>query len=476
MNRREYLKAISILGAGILSAPYLKASEPFLNPELKASMFGSDFLWGAATAAYQIEGARNVDGKGESIWDKFSHTKGKIKTGETGDEACDFYHHFEQDILLMKSMNLKVFRFSISWPRIFPNGTGEINQAGVDFYHKVIDCCIKNGIQPWITLYHWDLPQKLEDKGGWTNREVIKWFTEYADFVTKAYGLKVKNWMVLNEPLSYTAVGYLFGIHAPGHKGLKRFFPAAHHTTICQAEGGRIIRRNVKDANIGTTFSCSYIEGIKNKPKHLKSVKRFDAFVNRLFLEPALGMGYPVNDLPVLKKIEKYMLPGDTEKMKFDFDFIGLQNYTREIVKGNALIPYLHGLPVPAKKRGAEITENGWEVYPEGIYHLLKKYAAYPNMPKIIITENGAAFEDTVEDGKIQDIKRTDFLKKYLEQVLKAKNEGVNVGGYFCWSFMDNFEWAEGFKPRFGLVHIDFKTQQRIVKDSGLWYKDFLGK
>jgi len=475
MNRRELIKTLGTTAAGVALLSKLNAMGYFASSELTKAAFGDDFLWGVATAAYQIEGAHNADGKGPSVWDTFSHGKKNIKTGETGDVSCDFYHSYAQDIDFIRQMNMQVFRFSTAWSRVLPQGTGAVNQKGLDFYHRVIDTCLEKGVQPWITLYHWDIPQALEDKGGWTNRDVIGWFSEYVDLMSRTYGDKVKNWMVLNEPLAFTALGYLLGIHAPGKKGFKNFIPAAHHTTLCQAEGGRIIRRNVNNANVGTTFSCSAIQPFKPKKVHVKSVVRWDAMVNRLFIEPAVGLGYPIKALPAIKKVEKYMLPNDEDSMKFDFDFIGVQNYTREIVRGNGIIPYMKGLEVPARKRQVETTEMGWEIYPEGIYEVLKKFAAYPNVKKLYVTENGCAFPDAVENGRVHDAKRVQFFKDYLAQVLRAKNEGVNVHGYFVWSLMDNFEWAEGYKTRFGLVHVDFKTQQRILKDSGLWFKELLG-
>jgi beta-glucosidase len=474
MNRRELLKNLSLAGAGIFISPYLLKAAGFYQNFSRES-FGKDFVWGVATAAYQIEGACDLYGKGPSVWDKFSNTKGKIQTGETGNIACDFYHQYESDLELLNSMNFKDFRFSISWPRIFPEGTGKINQQGVDFYHRLIDKCHQLGITPWITLYHWDLPQALEDKKGWVNRDIIDWFSEYVNFCTKEYGPKVKHWMILNEPVAFTALGYLVGMHAPGKKGLGKFLPAVHHAALCQAEGGRIVRANVADAQVGTTFSCSHLDPYKQKPKHIKAAKRIDAILNRLFIEPSLGLGYPVDAIPALKRIKKYYKPGDEEKLKFEFDFIGIQNYTREIIKYSLFPPIIWAKQVPAQKRNVEITEMNWEVYPEGIYNLLKKFSSYKGVDKIYISENGAAFKDEVIDNEfVHDFQRTDYIKSYLKQVLDAKNDGVNVKGYFYWTFLDNFEWAEGFRPRFGLVHVDFNTQQRIIKDSGHWFKDFL--
>ena len=477
MERRKVLRLFFVSSLAAVIAPKYSFAQFNQLEKLDFSSldFGTDFKWGVATAAYQIEGAHTIDGKSPSIWDTFSHKKGTIKTGENGDIACDFYHSYEKDLDLLKSLNMTVFRFSIAWSRILPNGSGTPNQSGLDFYHRVIDACLARGIEPWITLYHWDLPQILQDKGGWKNRDSVVWFSEYANLLTKTYGEKVKNWMVFNEPSAFTALGYLIGYHAPGLKGLKNYLPTVHHVCLCQAEGGRIIRKNVANANIGTTFSCSHVDVFKSEERDGKTANRWDVLLNRLFIEPALGMGYPTESLPILRKLNKYIQPGDLEKLQFDFDFIGVQNYTREVVKANAFIPYMKGLEIkPVKRDAKEITEMGWEVYPEGIYKILKQFAAYPGVKKIFVTENGCAFPDEVVNGKVNDTKRIDFYQRYLKEVLRAKKDGVNIGGYFSWTLLDNFEWSEGFKPRFGLVHVDFKTQKRIIKDSGYWFKDFL--
>lgn len=473
MTREEMLRLTALLGAGSVLPKGLFA-EMIMGDELRASDFGKDFVWGTATAAYQIEGGWNEDGKGESIWDHFVHHTHKVKTHETGDVACDFYHRYESDIELMHQMNIPASRFSVGWSRVLPQGTGAVNQKGIDYYHRVIDKCLKENVTPYVTCYHWDLPQALEEKGGWANRDSIKWFEDFVDTISKAYGDKVKNWMVFNEPMAFVPLGYLVGMHAPGHVNFSKFYKAVHHVAMSHGAGGRVLRANVKDGNIGTTFSCSHIDAKNDKPANVKAARRADAFINRLFIDPVVGRGYPTADLPACKHIEKHMLPGDAEKLKFDFDFIGLQNYSRMVVHQLGLIPIIHFANVPAKKLGHDLTDMGWEVYPEGIYNVIKKFGAYKEIPKIMITENGAAFPDQNVNGEVKDAKRTQFIKDYLKQVLKAKQEGINVGGYFVWSFMDNFEWAEGNRPRFGLVHVDFETQKRTVKDSGKWFKEFL--
>ena len=447
-----------------------------LSKKFSKNAFGEDFVWGVAMASFQNEGGWNLDGKGESIWDKFSNKKYKIKDRQNAQISCDFYHRFEEDILIAKSLNFNTFRFSLSWSRILPNGVGKVNFAGLEFYHQVIDCCLENGLEPFVTLYHWDLPQVLENRGGWTNREVINWFSEYCEVVTREFSAKVKNWMVLNEPAGFVGLGYMTGYHAPGRMGMGNFLPAIHHATMCQAEGGRIIRKNIPDAVIGTTFSCSFIEPFSQKLTDIQAAKRADALLNRLFLEPALGMGYPLEELPFLNKmIKKYVQEGDMEKLFFDFDFIGLQNYFKIVVKNAWWMPYLSASEVkPHKRNVKELTEMGWEISPDGIFQILNQLSQYQGIKQIIITENGAAFKDNLEEGYINDLERTAFYESYLQHVLKAQESGVKVGGYMAWTLTDNFEWTEGYKPKFGLVHVDFKTQKRTLKGSANWFRDFL--
>jgi len=442
--------------------------------QLNKALFGEDFKWGVSTAAFQIEGACDVDGKGISIWDAFTAKKGKVLHGHKADIACDFYNNYQADIDLVKKLNIPNFRFSISWTRVLPNGTGEVNQAGIDYYNRVIDYCIAQGVEPWVTIYHWDLPQILEDKGGWTNRDIVGWFTEFVDLCAKSFGDKVKYWMVMNEPSVFSGAGYFFGIHAPGRTGLKNFLPVIHHVVLSMVAGARKLREVLPDAVIGTTFSCSHIEPRSDSKRDVRAAKVADALVNRLFIEPVLGLGYPISDIPVLKGLEKFYQPGDDQNMVFDFDFIGLQNYTREIVRYSFFTPYINASLVKAKDRNVDITAMGWEVYPPAIYHVIKKFNAYPQIKKILITENGAAFPDNLIEHEVNDPKRVAYLQDHLKQVLKAKQEGCRVEGYFVWTLTDNFEWAEGYHPRFGLIHVDFDTQKRIVKSSGKWYADFL--
>jgi beta-glucosidase len=441
---------------------------------LNKELFGTDFKWGVSTAAFQIEGGCDADGKGPSIWDIFSNTKGKIKDGHHANTACDFYNIYERDLDLVQKLHIPNFRFSLAWSRIMPTGLKPVNQKGLDYYDRVIDGCLERGVEPWPTLYHWDLPHALELKGGWTNREVVNWFSDFTEVCAKQYGDRIKHWMVMNEPMVFTGAGYFLGLHAPGRTGLKNFFPAIHHAVLSMAEGGRVLRNLCPQAEIGTTFSCSHVEPYSQRPWDISAANRADILFNRLFIEPILGLGYPDKELSLLKGIRKYVLPGDEEKMPFDFDFIGIQTYTREVIRFSLFTPYLHAKLVKAENRNVPLTSMKWEVYPEGIYPIIEKYDAYPQIKKIYITENGSAFPDAVVQGQVNDQERLAYLETSIEQVLKARNEGCKVNGYFVWTLTDNFEWAEGYHPRFGLVHVDFETQERTIKSSGKWYADFL--
>ncbi|WP_229214380.1 GH1 family beta-glucosidase [Dyadobacter flavalbus] len=445
-----------------------------MSSQLSRKDFGNDFRWGTATASFQIEGAVKEDGRGLSIWDTFSRIPGKIKNNDNADVACNFYHLYENDLALAAQLGFKEFRFSISWSRILPAGTGNINRKGIDFYNRLIDQCLQLKITPWITLYHWDLPQALEDRGGWKNREIVNWFQEYTELCTAEFGDRVRNWIILNEPMAVAGLGYTTGLHAPGKKGLFNFLPVVHHLSLCQAEGGRTVRRNVPGAYIGTAVSCSFVKPYTGSLRDKMAAKRADALLNRLFIEPALGLGYPADAFSYLNNIEKYMQPDDREKLQFDFDFIGIQNYFSVVVKHSWLKPVLWLAEVPASRRNAPATAMGWEIDPEGMYQILQQFSKYKGIKDIIVSENGAAFKDVLSNGQIEDSERTAFFQQYLYNILRAKQDGVNVKGYLAWSLTDNFEWAEGYAARFGLVHIDFDTQERTVKNSGKWFADFL--
>ncbi len=454
---------------------YSQATYRTIEMNISVKDFGPNFHWGVSTAAYQIEGAHDKYGKGASIWDQFVLKKKKILNNHSGEIACDFYHRYANDLTLVKRLNIPNYRFSISWSRILPKGIGQVNQAGIDYYHRVIDFCIELGIEPWVTLYHWDLPQCLQDKGGWTNRDIIQWFSVFVETCVKHFGSKVKHWMVLNEPMVFTGAGYFLGVHAPGKRGLNNFLAAAHHASLCQSEGGRILKSIQSNLKVGTTFSYSHIEPLlESSEKDCKAAIKVDALLNRLFLEPLLGLGYPTKELKLLSRIEKFMKQHDENLLPFSMDFIGLQNYTREKVSHSYLIPFLQAKIIKANKRGVPSTLMNWEVHPPSIFNALKRYDSYAQIKEIIVTENGASFEDQLVNNQVNDTQRTLYLQEHIEQVSLAKQMGVRVNGYFVWTLMDNFEWAEGFHPRFGLVHVDFMTQKRTIKMSGNWYKQFL--
>ena len=446
---------------------------------MKATEFGESFIWGAAISAAQTESAALADGKGMSIWDEFClaqkglfSAKFKIKNKHHLNYSSDFYVHFKTDIDLLKSMGFKHFRFSIAWSRILPDGE-TINPQGIAFYQSVIQYCLDVEIEPWVTLYHWDLPAVLEKKGGWTNRAILDWFAVYATICVTNF-TKVKHWMVLNEPSVFVGAGYFFGIHAPGKTGFSNFFKAMHHANLCIGHIFRLIKSINPELKVGSTFSFTHVESIDDQNRNVNAAFLADLLINRLFFEPIIGLGYPKEEIKILKQIEKYIYPEDASNLKAPLDFIGIQTYTREVFKWNPLNPVLRIKQVPAKLRTSDLTAMDWEIYPPSIYHVLKKIDAYQTGIPLIITENGMALNDKLVEGEIKDEKRIDYFKAHLEQVKKAMNEGVDLKGYFAWSLIDNFEWAEGYHPRFGLVHIDFASKQRTLKQSGHWFKLFL--
>ncbi|NBC82336.1 MAG: beta-glucosidase [Bacteroidetes bacterium] len=476
MHRRDLIKYLLTTGSTIPFVPALaifgsSKKEEFI---LDRTAFDNDFKWGVATAAYQTEGAWDAEGKGPSIWDTFTQQPRNVKDGTNGNIASDFYNRYVEDIKLLASLNFPIFRFSLSWSRIIPSGIGQRNQKGIDFYHRVIDECLKQNIEPWVTLYHWDLPQFLEDKGGWENREIVDWFGEYVDFCTREYGHKVNNWIILNEPMSFVGLGYFLGYHAPGRRGFKTFLKAAHHAALCQGEGGRIAKTNLPNANIGTTQFSSYVAPKNGAYRHKQAANKVDALLNRFFIEPLLGMGYPTDEFPLLNYIEKYYCPGDEERLVFDYDFIGIQYYYRTVARFSLFPPFVFANEVPAEKREVPTNEMGFEYYPEGIRQVVEQYWSYPDIPNLIISESGVCFDDEVVNGRVKDDKRQAYHQNVLKELQKMRNDGIPIDGYFVWTFTDNFEWADGYDPGFGLVYVDFDTQERIVKDSGRWFRDFL--
>ena len=433
----------------------------------KKFVFPRDFVWGAATASYQIEGAWDENGKGESIWDRFSHTPGKVQDGDTGDIACDHYHHWRDDVALMKDLGLKAYRFSIAWPRILPAGRGDVNQAGIDFYSQLVDALLEAGIEPWVTLYHWDLPQALQDEGGWPERKIVNAFVEYANVVTRALGDRVKNWITFNEPWVSAFVGYEHGHHAPGLTDRAAAIAASHHLLLAHGLSVPIVRTNSSEANVGITLNLTPQEPASPSLADKKVATWIDGYINRFFLDPLAGRGYPTDMIASFGNPMDFIQPDDMDTIVAPIDFLGINYYTRNIARDqNAK----NNAPQTVS-RGDEITEMDWEVYPQGLYNILGRLHFDYGFPAIYITENGAAFKDQVgSDGQVDDPARLSYIKRHLEKVHQAIEIGVPVKGYFAWSLFDNFEWAFGYSKRFGLVYVDYETQQRIPKSSAKWY------
>lgn len=432
--------------------------------------FPDDFVWGAATASYQIEGAWNEDGKGESIWDRFSHTPGNVDNGDTGDIACDHYHRWQDDITLIKDLGLKAYRFSISWPRILPAGRGKINHAGLDFYNQLVDGLLEAGIDPYVTIYHWDLPQDLQDLGGWPSRMIVDAFVEYSDVVSRTLGDRVKNWTTLNEPWVSAFLGYFEGRHAPGITDLEEAVAAAHHLLLAHGQAVPVIRDQSPNSNVGIALNLSPQEPASPSLADRKKAVWEDGNINRWFLDPLVGRGYP-KDLPIRYDASlKVVQPGDMDTISTPIDFLGVNYYTRGITRADTINESENEQVIVF--RGDEITEMDWEVYPEGLYKVLGRLHFDYEFPKIFITENGAAFPDQVgDDGEVHDPSRLSYIQRHLEVVNKAITLGIPVEGYFAWSLLDNFEWGFGYSKRFGIVYVDYQTQQRIPKSSAKWYQ-----
>jgi beta-glucosidase len=438
--------------------------------------FPEGFLWGVATAAYQIEGAWNEDGKGISIWDTFSHTQGKIADGSTGDVACDHYHLWREDIALMKELGVKAYRFSIAWTRIIPQGAGPVNPEGLDFYDRLVDGLLEAGIKPFVTLYHWDLPQALQDIGGWANRDVAYYFADYAAVVAHRLGDRVKHWMTHNEPWVVAWVGHAWGHHAPGIKNTKVALQVAHHLLLSHGLAVEVLK-DLGDAEtrVGIVLNLSPVHPATESDEDKAAAHRNDGYHNRWFLDPIFVGSYPADMWEWFGQLVPEVRPGDMSIISRRIDFLGVNYYTRSVVKHDPQggLLQLRGVHV----EGSEYTEMGWEVYPDGLYELLVRLHRDYKIPEIYITENGAAFKDEVTpDGKVHDERRLNYLREHFLRAHKAIQEGVPLKGYFVWSLMDNFEWAHGYTKRFGIVYVDYETQKRIIKDSGYWYQKVIAE
>lgn len=439
--------------------------------------FPEKFVWGVATSSHQIEGAFNEDGRGESIWDRFERIPGRIEDGSDASVACDHYHLWREDIQLMKWLGISGYRFSIAWSRVMPNGI-DVNPKGLDFYDRLIDGLLCAGIDPFITLYHWDLPQALQDRGGWGSRQIADRFADYVDLVTVRFGDRVKNWMTINEPWCVAYLGHESGEHAPGHRDKAEALRVAHYLLLSHGLATDVICRNVPQSKVGIVLNLVPAVAASESADDRQAAKIFDGWFNRWFLDPIFRGSYPKdvieyqiaegrlndNNMPFLE-------PGDLERISSKIDFLGLNYYSRVVVKNDG-----KGFPLVVRVASdEELTDMGWEVYPEGIYKMLERLDREYGIKQIYVTENGAAYPDRIEnDERIVDLKRIEFLKQHLEMVKKAIDDGIGVKGYFVWSLYDNFEWAHGYTKRFGLFWVDYTTQKRIPKQSAFWYREVI--
>ncbi|MDQ3707131.1 MAG: GH1 family beta-glucosidase [Chloroflexota bacterium] len=442
------------------------------------STFPRDFVWGAATAAYQIEGSPTADGKGESIWDRFCRMQGTIANGDTGDVACDHYRLWREDVALMKELGLDAYRFSISWPRVLPEGRGKVNSPGLDFYDRLTDALLEAGIVPFVTLYHWDLPQALQDRGGWGDRDIAPYFAAYTTAVAERLGDRVKHWITLNEPWVTAFVGHLWGEHAPGMRSLRLSFAAAHNTLRAHGMAMQAIRAAVPRGNAGITLNLHAVHPARDTTEDDEAARLADAFHNRWFLEALFNGRYPDQISQLLADAEPVIVEGDFATIQQPMDFLGVNYYTRSMVRHRDRNQWFKDGKLPfetIKPDGREYTEMGWEVYPDGLRELLERlHRDYP-VQGYYITENGAAFPDMVTpEGTVRDTRRQAYLESHFEAAARAISAGVPLKGYFVWSLLDNFEWALGYSRRFGLIYVDYKTQDRIWKDSARWYQRWL--
>ncbi|MCO5197069.1 MAG: GH1 family beta-glucosidase [Anaerolineae bacterium] len=446
--------------------------------------FADSFVWGTATSAYQIEGAWDADGKGESIWDRFTHTPGTIQDGSTGDVACDHYNRYEEDVALMAALGLDAYRFSISWSRVLPAGRGALNQAGLDFYSRLVDALLAHNIAPWVTLYHWDLPQALQDEGGWEVRATAEAFVEYADVMSRHLGDRVKHWITHNEPFVAAFLGNAWGIHAPGKKEFPKALRVAHHLLLSHGLAVPVIRGNSPESKVGITLDLSPAVPASLGSADIQAAQFYDGFHNRWFLDPVCGRGYPQDILALYNMPDNptgmiaddamdCVQPGDMETVAVPIDFLGLNYYFRTVSSHphdkSELSQTAFRLPA------ADNTNMGWEVAPQGLYDMLNRLHTDYNVPAIYITENGSSYDDDLdESGRVRDVLRQRYLREHLFVCNQAIRNGVPLQGYFSWSLLDNFEWAFGYLQRFGNIHVDYETQKRTIKDSAYWYRDVI--
>jgi len=441
-----------------------------LTPEVErlARSFPRHFSWGTATAAYQIEGAWNADGKGPSIWDTLCRVPGAIANGDTGDVACDHYRRFPDDVALMAELGANAYRFSISWPRIVPNGTGRVNERGLAFYETLVDALLDREIRPVVTLYHWDLPQALQERGGWAAPDAAGWFGELADVVGRRLGDRVRDWITVNEPAVVAFIGHAEGRHAPGARDFGVALRVAHHLLLAHGAGAAALRAAATNARIGIALNLHPCAPATDAPADVAASLRLDGHQNRWFLDPLFGRGYPSDLVEWYGPLFPDSLAGELADFRGGLDLLGVNYYTRFVARagGNGPLGVERVIPVDARR-----TSTGWEVFPEGLRELLVRvHEDYGPIP-LAVTENGAAYDDVPNaDGSVEDDERTRFLAVHVDAAAQAVAAGVALEGYFVWSLLDNFEWAEGYAKRFGLVYVDYPTQRRTVKASGHWY------
>ena len=479
MQRREVLQMSLALGALLAPAGFARSS-PNADAGARSApgAFPPGFLWGAATAAYQIEGAWNEDGRGESVWDRFAHTPGKVKNGDTGDVACDSYHRYAEDIAIAKRLGIQSYRYSISWPRVQPDGKGTINQKGLDYYRRVTDALLEAGIRPFPTLYHWDLPQPLEDAGGWPNRDTAARLADYARTVVAALGDRINQWCVFNEPKTFTQCGYWQGNHAPGRSEPLAFLRATHTVNLAQGMAFRAIKSVSARLEVGGVYDTQpTFPATPSKADEL-AAERWFKFANLWHIHPALHGRYPEGVLPADRQAELLgWQDGDDKLVRAALDFAGLNYYSTWLVADDPNetdIPGLHAKPSWATYYPPHHkTDNGWDIYARGFYDILVKMNSHlgGKLP-IEITENGAAYNTGIaKDGRVHDANRIAWLRAHLLELSRAVRDGVPVRAYHCWALLDNFEWSEGYTQRFGLVHVDFEHgQKRTPKDSAAWF------
>jgi beta-glucosidase len=436
----------------------------------RAEGFPDSFLWGAATAAYQIEGAVGEDGRGESLWDRFCATSGRVRNGDSGAVACDFYHRYREDIALMRALGLSAFRFSVAWPRVLPNGRGQGNEAGLDFYDRVVDELLASGIEPVVTLYHWDLPVALEDAGGWPARATAEAFAGYAEAVAQRLGDRVRRWITHNEPWVAAWLGYGWGLHAPGRRSRADALAAAHHLLLSHGLAAEALRREARGAQVGITLNLTQADPAGDAPGDAAAAREAEGEQNRWFLDPLFRGEYPADVLERFAPDVPPVRDGDLAVIAGPLDFLGVNYYHRQVVRRTE-----DGGRDVVHQPESRYTEMGWEVSPEGLFELLVRLRDEYAPAAIHITENGAAFSDVRgHDGSVHDPERQEYLAAHVDVVRRAIAAGVPVDGYFVWSLLDNFEWAHGYSKRFGIVYVDYPTLARIPKSSFYWYRDFI--